>query len=87
MRADGFYWVQREGVEQPEIALTIEGSWGGLDWDEDDWSVPEGEPAPKVLIGPLDKPVKVVTASVSGQVWDMHLCGVRHNLLSSVYSR
>lgn len=60
----GFYWVQREGVDQPEIALTIEGSWGGLDWDEDDWSVPEGAPAPKVLIGPLDKPAKTLNVSI-----------------------
>ena len=52
----GFYWVQREGVDQPEIALTIEGGWGGLDWDEDDWFVREGEPGPEVLTGPLDVP-------------------------------
>lgn len=51
----GFYWVQRAGVAEPEIALSMEGSWGGLDWDKE-WYVPDGEPGPEVLIGPLDKP-------------------------------
>ena len=33
----------------------MEGTWGGLDWDED-WFVAEGEPGPEVLTGPLDDP-------------------------------
>ena len=38
----GLYWVHRAGVAEPEIALFMEGTWGGLDWD-DDWYVREGE--------------------------------------------
>lgn len=60
----GLYWVRRAGVAEPEIALFIEGTWGGLDWGEDDWFVPEGEPGPEVLAGPLDKPAKTLKVSV-----------------------
>lgn len=51
----GFYWVRCAGAAEPEIALFMEGTWGGLDWD-DDWYVREGEPGPEVLTGPLDPP-------------------------------
>ena len=30
----GLYWVRRVGTARPEIALFMEGTWGGLDWDE-----------------------------------------------------
>ena len=59
----GSYWVQHAGVAEPEIALFMEGTWSGLDWDED-WYAHEGDPEPEVLVGPLDKPAKVLTTSV-----------------------
>ncbi len=51
----GFYWVRCAGAADPEIALFMEGTWGGLDWEED-WYVREGEPGPEVLAGPLNAP-------------------------------
>ena len=51
----GLYWVRCAGTAEPEIALFMEGTWGGLDWD-DDWYVREGEPSPEVLTGPLNAP-------------------------------
>jgi len=59
----GFYWVRRTGAASPEIALFMEGTWGGLDWDED-WFMREGEPGPEVLTGPLDVPAKALKISV-----------------------
>ena len=59
----GFYWVRRAGDAGPEIALFMEGTWGGLDWDED-WFIAEGEAGPQVLTGPLDVPAKASTISV-----------------------
>ena len=59
----GFYWVRRADAAEPEIALFMEGTWGGLDWDED-WFIAEGETGPEVLTGPLDVPAKVSTISV-----------------------
>ncbi len=52
----GFYWVHCVGAANPEIAEFMEGTWGGLDWGGGDWFVPEGEPGPKVLLGPVDPP-------------------------------
>jgi len=50
--------VRRDGRPDPEIALFLEGNWVSLEWDrkDGDWHVPEGEPGPEVLTGPLRLP-------------------------------